>query len=133
MCLFAHPSATSLTFLSCLYSKGPVLQSEFRVTSLVVKVPPSFRPEFLSSLVVYQMGNRKIQPFLYISRNIFAIFTTFRCTNLWRRDRCCDRKTQRLHRGMLGKASSKRTAADCGLPALCKATGELNAERETEA
>lgn len=36
----------------------------------------------------------------------------------------------RPHRGMLGKESSKRTAADCGPPASCKATGELQVERE---
>lgn len=34
----------------------------------------------------------------------------------------------RLHRGMLGKESSKGTAADCGPPASCKATGELQVE-----
>lgn len=62
---------------------------------------------------------------------IFYVTILNRCwAHLWRRGRCCGRRTMRQHKGMLGKESSRGTAADCGPPASHKATGELQVERE---
>lgn len=56
---------------------------------------------------------------------IFCFVHTVADADLWRRDRCCGRMMTQLHRGMLGKASSKKTAATYVRPALHKATDEL--------
>lgn len=51
-------------------------------------------------------------------------------TDLWRKDRCCARMMMQWHKCMLGKESSRETAAKHFLPASYKATGELQETRE---
>lgn len=46
-------------------------------------------------------------------------------------DRCCERMMLQLHRGMMGKESSKRTAVERAPPALYKATDELSREKRS--
>lgn len=51
--------------------------------------------------------------------------------DLWTTDRCCGRRMMQLHRGMMGKESSKRTAAERAPPALYTATDELSREKRS--
>lgn len=53
-------------------------------------------------------------------------------TNLWRKGRCCRWKMLWIHTGMLGKGSSRGTAAGRCPPGSDKATGELKVTREVQ-
>lgn len=61
---------------------------------------------------------------------IHCFVHTVAVADLWRRDRCCGKMMMQPHRGMLGKASSKKTAATCVPPALHKAIDELKWRKE---